>query len=245
MARRWSKEKRTIYGKWRSYKKRLKNFGEKYGIDTGKGISYSGFSEIYRNREQEVSEGTRKSVGDVGGYLIQRADNPKVLYKKYKERLEKRVDYLISRGISPNDAFPVDFENFKQSYSEYRSDFEKEVEKGERTQRGDIIGRMVSDQVYKMSSKQYEETMRAIKEYNEHFPEKAIELPENFNPNSIYYQMKIRQGDYLQEAGWWDLVESKRQEYYKKYLETYKGDKIQARRAANREVRKTLYGSPI
>lgn len=245
MAKRWSREKKTIYGKWRSYQKRLKSFGRKYGIDTGKGMSYSGFSELYRTREQEVREGTRKSVGDVGAYLIKRADNPKVLYKRYQEKLEKRVDYLIARGLSPVDAIPESFDKFKQDYAEYRADLEKEIEKGERTQMGDIIGRMVSDQVYKMSSKQYEETVRAIQEYNEKFPERAIELPENFNPNSIYYQMKIRQGDYLQEAGWWDLVESKREEFYKKYLEAYHGDKIQARRAANREVRRTLYGSPI
>ncbi len=245
MAKRWSRTKRTIYGQWRSYKKRLKAYGSKYGIDTGKGVSYQGFTEIYKSRLEAVKEGKRKQVGDIGSYLIQKSDSPKVLYKKYQERLEKRVNYMIERNLAPQNALELSYEDFKQRFAEYKGDLEREVEKGERKNIGDIIGRMVSDQVYKMSSSQYEATIKAIQEYNEAFPDRRIELPEKFNPNSIYYQMKIRQGDYLENAGWWDLVEARREEFYQKYLKIYKGDKLAARRAANREVRKTLYGSPI
>lgn len=234
----WSKQTKRIVQKYRAYKKKVKNFSEKYGIEYDP-LSISEYKQVLESRKEAVEQGKRKSVGSIDYYLIQTEERPQVLYQRYLETLERRTEYLMKRDIAPDDAIPKSYDEFVQAYNEYRSDLKKEVLEGKRTQMGNIISRMVSDQVYDMSSEQYEATIKAVQDWNAAHPERQISLPENFNPNSIYSQMQIRQGDYLKNQGWWDLISDARVDLFKKY-----GKDPNAKEKVRKEISRIFYGSP-
>lgn len=231
----WSKRTKRIVQKYRAYKKKVKNYSEKYGIEYDP-LSISEYKQVLESRKQDVEQGKRKSVGSIDYYLIQTEERPQVLYQRYLDTLDRRVDFMIKRDISPDDAIPKSYEEFVQAYNEYKSDLKKEVLKGERTQVGDIVRRMVSDQVYDMTSAQYETTIQAVQEWNAAHPEKQVKLPENFNPNSIYWQMQIRQGDYLKKEGWWEMISDTKAELLRSGMTKDK---------ANKEIRRIYYGSKV
>lgn len=232
---RWSKQTKRIWKSYKSYKAKVRAYSEKYGIEYDP-LSIGEYRTVLAERQKEVEEGKRKSVGSIDYYLIQTEEKPEVLYHKYLETLDRRVEYLTKRGINPDLGLPKKYEEFVQAYNEYKSDLKKEVLKGERTQVGDIVKRMVSDQVYDMSSKQYETTIQAVQEWNAAHPNKQVSLPKNFNPNSIYWQMQIRQGDYLKKEGWWEMISDTKAELLRSGMTKDK---------ANKEIRRIYYGSKV
>lgn len=234
---RWSKQSKRIVQKYRAYKKKVRSYSEKYGIEYDP-LSIKEYKQVLEARKQEVEAGERKSIGSIDYYLIQTEEKPQVLYQKYLDTLERRTEYLIKRGVAPDDAIPKQYDEFVQAYNEYQSDLKKEVREGKRTQVGNIISRMVSDQVYDMSSEQYEATIQAVQEWNAAHPENQVSLPENFNPNSIYWQIQIRQGDYLKDQGWWDMISNKRADLFRKYA----GDQ-NAKEKVRKEISRIFYGS--
>lgn len=227
----WSAAAKARVRSYRSYEKKLKTFSKKYDIKYTP-VSYREYSAVYENRVKQVLEGERKSVGDVGSYMIKKENRPIVLYEKYKEELYKRSEAMIKRGLSPVDGLEKSYSEFIQRYNEYYHDLKEEVEAGTRKAVGDIVGRIVSDQVYEISSKQYEAVYNAIIEWNAAHPEEAIDLGSG---NMLSLQMKIRQGEFLEDEGWWDLVKAKKREFIAKGM---------SNREANREIRRTLFGSP-
>ena len=234
----WSKQAKRIFQKYRAYKKKVKNFSEKYGIENDP-LSLKEYKQVLETRKKAVEEGKRKSVGSIDYYLIQTEERPQVLYQRYLETFDKRVAYMEKRGLVASDGEPKKYDEFVQAYNEYKSDLKKEVLKGERTQIGNIVSRMVSDQVYDMSSEQYEATIQAVQEWNATHPDSQVSLPENFNPNSIYWQMQIRQGDYLRNQGWWDMIAGKRADLFKKYAKD-----PNAKEKVRKEISRIFYGSP-
>ena len=234
----WSKQAKRIVQKYRAYKKKVKNFSEKYGIENDP-LSLIEYKRVLKARREAVEQGKRKSVGSIDYYLIQTEERPQALYQRYLETFDRRVAYMEKRGLVASDGIPKNYDEFVQAYNEYKSDLKKEVLKGERTQIGNIVSKMVSDQVYDMSSEQYEATIQAVQEWNAAHPDNQVSLPENFNPNSIYWQMQIRQGDYLRNQGWWDMIAEKRIDLFKKYAKD-----PNAKEKVRKEISRIFYGSP-
>lgn len=233
MARRrtWSAAAKARVRSYYSYRRREKAYSEKYGIRENP-VSYKEFSAVYQKRVAEIVEGKRKSLGDVGGYIIKKENRPINLYEEYKKELYRRSEAMIKRGLDPYDGTEATFQEFYQRYKEYESDLQKEVEEGKRKSVGDIISRIVSDQVYEISSKQYEAVYNAINEWNEKHPDRQIDLGAG---NKLSLQMKIRQGEFLEDEGWWDIVRMKKKEYLANGLDN---------KTANAKIRQELFGSP-
>lgn len=232
MARRrtWSAAAKAKVRTYYSYKRREKAYSEKYGLRSDP-VSYKEFSAVYQNRVKQIAEGKRKSMGDVGGYIIKKENRPIALYEEYKKELYRRSEAMIKRDLSPVDGLEKSFQEFYQRFREYEADLQKEVEEGKRKTVGDIIGRIVSDQVYEVSSKQYEAVYNAIIEWNTNHPDRAIDLGAG---NKLSLQMKIRQGEFLENEGWWDLVRTRKKEL----LASGKSNKD-----ANIKIRVELFGS--
>ena len=213
----WSKQTLRKVRSYRAYKARLK----KYGRETGqsfKAVPYSVYSEKYNERLKQVESGERKTFGSVGAELIKKENRPKVLYNEYKKRLIKRSDYLIERGLTPDNSVPMSYADFTMKYAQYYNDLKKEVAAGERKSVGDVVGTIVSDQVYKISGKKYNATMKAIKEWNENNPDKIISLGEAENIKSVFYQMKIRTEGFDDEESdfgpWFEMIRQRREELF-------------------------------
>ena len=170
-------------------------------------------------------------MGDVGGYIIKKENRPIALYEEYKKELYRRSEAMIKRGLDPYDGTEATFQEFYQRFREYEADLQKEVEEGTRKTVGDIIGRIVSDQVYEISSRQYEAVYNAIIEWNAKHPDRAIDLGAG---NKLSLQMKIRQGEFFENEGWWDLVRTTKKEL----LASGKSNKD-----ANIKIRVELFGS--
>ena len=209
----WSKQAKKIVKSYNAYKKKVRSYTEKYNLEYDP-LSYNEYKEVYEERAEEVKNKERKRFGNIDWGLIQKEERPEVLYQRYLETFDRREDYLMKRGITPYDAVRMNKNQFLLNYNAYRNDLKKEVEAGERSQIGDIISRMVSDQVYEMSSSQYEANIKAINEWNEAHPEQAISLGDTFNKNSLYWQMQIRSGETLRQQGWGDLIEARRRELF-------------------------------
>lgn len=233
MARRrtWSAAAKARVRTYYSYKRREKAYSEKYGLRSDP-VSYKEFSAVYQNRVKQIAEGKRKSIGDVSGYIIKKENRPIALYEEYKKELYRRSEAMIKRGLDPYDGTEATFQEFYQRFREYEADLQKEVEEGKRKTVGDIIGRIVSDQVYEISSKQYDAVYNAILEWNANHPDRAIDLGAG---NKLSLQMKIRQGEFLEDEGWWDLVRTKKKEYL---------SKGKSNKEANKLIRQELFGSP-
>lgn len=233
MARRktWSPAAKARVKSYYSYKRKEKSFAEKYNIRS-KPVSYKDFSIVYQNRVKEVLEGKRAKVGDVGSYIIKKENRPVALYEEYKEELYRRSEAMIKKGLDPYDGIEKSFSEFIQRYNEYEYDLKKEVSEGKRKSVGDIIGRIVSDQVYEISSRQYEAVYNAIIEWNAAHPENAIDLGTG---NKLSLQMKIRQGEFLEDEGWWEIVRARKKEFISKGF---------SNKEANKKIRQELFGSP-
>ncbi len=75
-------------------------------------------------------------------------------YNAYRRSFEKRTNRMIEQGLTPYDAIPLTYREYKEIYSEERNDRLKEIEKGERASIGDINAKIISDQVYELSEEQ-------------------------------------------------------------------------------------------
>lgn len=246
----WGKRTKKVISTYRYTNKQIKAYTKKYGLSYSKyKISYQDFKAMYEKQIEDYKSGETKSIKVSARDIIQKDVRPEILYLKYQEALDRRVEWLAKRGLSADDGLVKSFEVFEQKYNEYKADLEKEVLKGKRKQVGDIISRIVSDQVYTMSSKQYEAQVAAIEKWNLEHPEDQFEIG---NLRSLSAQAKIRSGDFLKEIGWWEkapeaVFNSKFQSSYQKYLEMGYDETTAARiatREAGQEVRKVVYGSP-
>ena len=229
----WSKQAKQRVRSYQRYKARLKQYSRETE-SAFRPMSYKAFSLKYENRKEQVESGERKSIGNIASDIIRAENRPEVLYREYEKALDKRVDYMLKRGLTPDNALHLSYDEFRRTYNEYKNDLKLEVSKGERKSIGNIVKQIVSDQVYKISEKQFRETTRAIKEWNEAHPDKQINFGEGYNEKSVQWQMKIRSEGY-EETQWYDLIRAKREELFKKGW---------SKKEVSKEIRRTFYGSP-
>ena len=153
-------------------------------------------------------------------------------YNSYRRNFEKRVDKMLDAGLTPYDAIPLSYREYKVIYTEEKNDRAKEVEKGERASIGDINAKIISDQVYELS----EEQAFAIFDYMKTLsPEERAEL--GFSYKNINAAIaKIRQGEFVkEELGLWDIIAAERQRLFAEGL-----DKKQVKE----RISQTFFGSP-
>ena len=176
-------------------------------------------------------------------------------YNAYRRAFQKRTDKMIGRGLTPYDAIPLSYREYKEIYAEERNDRLKEVEKGIRTSVGNINDKIISDQVYELSEEQAYAIFDYIKKMS---PEERAGLDFSFrNINEAI--AKIRQGEFVSEQlNLWDIVKGTRDsmfdlpaaeqnallaKYKAKLLE--KGKKPTYKNAVAMHISHTLFGSPI
>lgn len=246
----WRRKTRKIISSYRKTNKQIKTYAEKYGLSYSKyKISYQDFKAMYEKEIADYKAGKSKSIKITAKDIIKKDLRPETLYIKYQKVLDKRVTWLMERGLAADQGLPKSFDEFVQKYNEYKGDLEKEVLQGKRKQVGDIVSMIVSDQVYTMSSKQYETQVAAIERWNLEHPDDTFDVG---NLRTLSAQAKIRSGEYLNEIGWWEkapeaIFDSKYKDFYKHYLELGYDEKKAARiatREARHEVRRIVYGSP-
>lgn len=153
-------------------------------------------------------------------------------YNAYRKSFRKRTDKMISQGLTPYDAIPLTYREYKEIYAEERNDRLKEIEKGERSSIGDINAKIISDQVYELS----EEQAYAIFDYMKTLsPEERAEL--NFSYKNINKAIaKIRQGDFVKEdLGLWDIIQQERDRLFAQGL---------SKKEVKHAISQTFFGSP-
>lgn len=175
-------------------------------------------------------------------------------YNAYRRSFEKRTNKMIEQGLTPYDAIPLTYREYKEIYSEERNDRLKEIEKGERASIGDINAKIISDQVYELS----EEQAYAIFDYMKSLsPEELKEM--GFSYKNINRAIaEIRQGEFVREKlELWDIIRNQRSnlldldengrnallnKWKNKLAE--KGKAATFKNAVNMEISQTFFGSP-
>ena len=153
-------------------------------------------------------------------------------YNAYRRSFLKRTDKMLSQGLTPYDAIPLTYREYKEIYAEEKNDRLKEIEKGERSSLGDINAKIISDQVYELS----EEQAYAIFDYMKTLsPEERAEL--NFSYKNINAAIaKIRQGEFVkEELGLWDIIQAEREKLFAKGL---------TKNEVKHAISQTFFGSP-
>lgn len=174
-------------------------------------------------------------------------------YNSYLRNFTKRTDKMISRGLTPYDAIPLSYREYKEIYAEERNDRLKEIEKGERSSLGDINAKIISDQVYELS----EEQAYAIFDYMKTLPpEERKNL--NFSYRNINAAIaKIRQGEFVREdLDLWSIIQNKRESLFNlnqeqrfALIDKWKGKLIAKNKAltlknaVSMEISQTFFGS--
>lgn len=175
-------------------------------------------------------------------------------YNAYRRSFEKRTNRMIEQGLTPYDAIPLTYREYKEIYSEERNDRLKEIEKGERASLGDINAKIISDQVYELS----EEQAYAIFDYMKSLsPEELKEL--GFSYKNINRAIaEIRQGEFVREKlELWDIIRNQRSnlldldekgrnallDKWKNKL-AEKGKAATFKNAVSMEISQTFFGSP-
>ena len=132
-------------------------------------------------------------------------------YNSYKSSFQKRVDRMIEEGLTPYDAIPLTYREFKEMYIEEKNDRLKEIEKGERKSLGNITSKIISDQVYELSEKQAYSIFDYMKTLSE---EERAKIGFNYkNINTAI--MKIREGSFVREdLSLWDKIKVRREELF-------------------------------
>lgn len=153
-------------------------------------------------------------------------------YNSYRRSFDKRTSRMIEQGLTPYDAIPLSYREYKEIYAEEKNDRLKEIEKGERSSLGDINAKIISDQVYELS----EEQAYAIFDYMKTLSEEEREEL-NFSYRNINTAIaKIRQGDFVREdLDLWDIIRNERD----KLFESGMNKKDVAKR-----ISQTFFGSP-
>lgn len=136
-------------------------------------------------------------------------------YRAYRRNFDKRVNMMIDNGITPYDAIPLSYREYKEIYTEERNDRVKEVELGERRSIGNINAKIISDQVYELSEKQAYSIFDYMKTLS---PEERAQINFSFkNINSAI--AKIRQGEFVkEELGLWNIIELEREKLFESGL---------------------------
>ena len=75
-------------------------------------------------------------------------------YNSYKKALENRVNKMIEEGLTPVLALPLSYRDFMDTYTRYKNARKKQVDKEERKSIGNIVSKMISNQVYELSEEQ-------------------------------------------------------------------------------------------
>lgn len=153
-------------------------------------------------------------------------------YNAYRRSFEKRTNKMIEQGLTPYDAIPLTYREYKEIYAEEKNDRIKEIEKGQRTTLGDINAKIISDQVYELS----EDQAYAIFDYMKTLtPEERSEL--GFSYKNINKAIaKIRQGDFVrEELDLWDIIREEREKLFASGLK---------RNEVAKRISQTFFGSP-
>lgn len=153
-------------------------------------------------------------------------------YNSYRKSFQKRTDRMIEQGLTPYDAIPLSYREYKEIYAEERNDRIKEVERGERASLGDINAKIISDQVYELS----EEQAYAIFDYMKTLsPEERADL--NFSYRNINAAIaKIRQGEFVrEELDLWDIIRDERERLFASGLN---------KKEVAKKISQTFFGSP-
>lgn len=153
-------------------------------------------------------------------------------YNAYRKSFERRTNRMIEQGLTPYDAIPLSYREYKEIYAEERNDRIKEVESGIRKSLGNINEKIISDQVYELSEEQAYSIFKYMKTLS---PEERQNLDFNFrNINAAI--AKIRQGDYVkEELGLWDIIASERQRLAELGMN---------RKDIAKKISQTFFGSP-
>ncbi len=172
-------------------------------------------------------------------------------YNAYRKSFNARVDKMISQGLTPYDAIPLNYRQYKEIFTEERNDRLKEIEKGERTTLGNINAKIISDQVYELS----EEQAYAIFDYMKTFtPEEKESL--NFSYKNINTAIaRIRQGEFVKkDLGLWNIISAERDKLFsankeekealiEKWSKKLKRT-VTHKDAVRHEISQTFFGSP-
>ena len=153
-------------------------------------------------------------------------------YNAYRRSFDKRVEKMLDQGLTPYDAIPLSYREYKEIYAEERNDRLKEVEKGQRASLGDINAKIISDQVYELS----EEQAYAIFDYMKTLtPEEREEL--DFSYKNINAAIaKIRQGEFVrEELDLWDIIKEERERLFASGLN---------KKEVSKKISQTFFGSP-
>lgn len=153
-------------------------------------------------------------------------------YNAYRKSFQKRTDKMISQGLTPYDAIPLTYREYKEIYAEERNDRLKEIEVGKRASLGDINAKIISDQVYELS----EEQAYAIFDYLKTLsPEERAEL--DFSYKNINAAIsKLRQGEFVrEELGLWDIIKEERDRLFASGLK---------KNEVSKRIAQTFFGSP-
>ena len=132
-------------------------------------------------------------------------------YNAYRKSFANRVDKMLEQGLTPYDAIPLSYREYKEIYTEERNDRLKEIEKGERSSIGNLNAKIISDQVYELS----EDQAYAIFDYMKTLsPEEKESL--DFSYKNINAAIaKIRQGDFVREdLDLWDIIRNQRDDLF-------------------------------
>ena len=133
-------------------------------------------------------------------------------YNSYKKNLEKRVNKMLEEGLTPVSALPLSYRDFTDTYIRYKNSRIKQIEKEERKSMGNIVSKMISDQVYELS----EEQAYSIFNYMKTLPKEEREAL-GFDYSNINKAIAlIREGTFVkEELDLWDIIRSKRESLFK------------------------------
>lgn len=172
-------------------------------------------------------------------------------YNAYRKSFNARVDKMISQGLTPYDAIPLNYRQYKAIFTEEKNDRLKEIEKGERTTLGNINAKIISDQVYELS----EEQAYAIFDYMKTLaPEEREGL--DFSYKNINKAIaKLREGIFVrEELGLWNIIGAERNKLFsanqkEKEALIEKWSKklnktVTHKEAVKHEISQTFFGSP-
>ncbi len=133
-------------------------------------------------------------------------------YRQYKRDYYKKVDEMISNGLTPVDAIPANYRDFKVAYAAKRNDRFDDIAQGKRKNIGNINKALISDGVYELSEKQAYSILDYLKENTTTADRKRLGISlQNINLAIA----KIRQGDWVDEdLGLWDAIKARRAQLF-------------------------------
>ena len=235
--RKWSKKARKLVKAYKSYKKKLEARVSRIVAKGqtpigGEALGYNEFKSLYESAVEEQKEKTFSTL--TREVIAKQAEDIRwnKRYNSYLKRFYQRRDKMLEEGLTPYNGVPEKFRDFKELYSEYKNDRQKEVEKGKRTSIGNINDIIISDQLYELS----EEQAYAIFDYMKTLsPEEREQL--DFSYKNINRAIaKIREGSFVKEdLGLWDIIKEERERLFAQGL---------TKTEVRKKISQTFFGSP-